>query len=96
MSKILIAAAAGFLLTPVAAYADDAAPVHFKQNGVDYIYIAETRGHVRILRGSAYNGTEPFELQVTKTGVTGTFNGRNVDLSRREIAPAALTNLASR
>jgi hypothetical protein len=96
MSKMLIAAAAGFLMVPAAAYADDAAPIHFKQNGVDYTYTVETKGNVRIVRGSANNGLEPFKLVVSKTGVTGTFDGRNVDFSQREVVQSDLTNLASR
>ncbi len=96
MSKMLIAAAAGFLMVPAAAYADDAAPIHFTQNGVDYAYTVETKGDVRIVRGSAYNGIVPFKLRVTKTGVTGTFDGESVDFSRREVVQSGLMNLASR
>ncbi len=96
MSKMLIAAAAGFLLTPAAAYADDAVPFHFKQNGVDYAYTVKTKGDVRIVRGSAYGGIVPFNLVVTKTGVTGTFDGQYVEFSPREVDNSALMNLASR
>ena len=96
MIKMLIATAAGFLMVPAAAYAGDTAPIHFTANGVDYAYTVQTKGDTRILRGSAYGGMEPFELRVTKTSVTGTFDGKDVYFSQRQIAHSALPGLASR
>ena len=88
MSKILLVAVAGLSMLPAVAYADEA-PTTFTNDGVPYSYTVETRGNVRILRGSAFDGREPFELEVSKREVTGTFDGKAVEFPLRDGHDAA-------
>ncbi|RVU07882.1 hypothetical protein EOE18_02055 [Novosphingobium umbonatum] len=83
MFKTVIAAAA--LLLPVAAFAEEAPKQSFVYQGVTYTYTSEMQNGTKILRGSAYNGKVPFELKVTKAGVTGTFNRAPVSFDLHEV-----------
>jgi hypothetical protein len=83
MFKTLIAAVA-LLGIPAIAYAEEA-PKTFVYQGVTYTYTSATEGSAKILRGSAYNGKVPFELRVTKSGVTGTFNREPVTFDLHEV-----------
>ncbi|HZV11361.1 MAG TPA: hypothetical protein VFF94_16475, partial [Novosphingobium sp.] len=67
MIKSLFAAAA-LIAVPAIAQAEEAKST-FTYQGVDYTYTAAQEGNVKVLRGTALNGTAPFELRVTKSGV---------------------------
>jgi hypothetical protein len=83
MLKIAIAAAA--LLLPVVASAEEAPKQSFVYQGVTYTYTTEVQNGAKILKGSAYNGKVPFELKVTKAGVSGTFNRAPVSFDMHEV-----------
>lgn len=84
MFKTVIAAAAVALL-PTVAFADEAPKQSFTYQGVTYTYTSEIQNGVKVLKGSAYNGKVPFELKVTKNGVSGTFNRAPVDFDMHEV-----------
>jgi hypothetical protein len=73
MFKTIFAAAALFAI-PTVASAEAAPKQSFSYEGVDYSYTVETKGDVRILKGTAEKGAVPFELRVAKGNVTGTIN----------------------
>jgi hypothetical protein len=83
MLKIAIAAAA--LLLPAVVSAEEAPKQSFVYQGVTYTYTTEVQNGTKILKGSAYNGKVPFELKVTKAGVSGTFNRAPVSFDMHEV-----------
>ena len=83
MFKIVLAAVA--LTLPAVALADEAPKQSFVYQGVTYTYTTEVQGGTKVLKGSAYNGKVPFELKVTKNGVTGTFNRAPVTFDMHEV-----------
>jgi hypothetical protein len=87
MFKTIFAAAA--LLTTVApavAFAAEEAPNKtFTYQGVTYTYTTELKNGVKVLKGSANNGKVPFELRVSKAGVTGSFNHTPVEFDLHEV-----------
>ena len=85
-------AAAALLAVPTAAIADES----FIYQGVNYTYTVETKGDLRILRGSADQGARPFVLKVSKSDVSGTFNGNQVEFSLKDVKPLAGKVLAVR
>ncbi|NBC37460.1 hypothetical protein GTZ99_12970 [Novosphingobium sp. FSY-8] len=84
MFKTLFAAAALFAI-PAVASAEEAPKQSFVYQGVTYTYTTEVQNGTKILRGSAYNGKVPFELRVTKTGVSGSFNRQPVAFDLHEV-----------
>lgn len=84
MFKTVIAAAA-FALLPTVAFAEEAPKQSFTYQGVTYTYTSEVQNGVKVLKGSAYNGKVPFELKVTKNGVSGTFNRAPVNFDMHEV-----------
>ena len=84
MLKIAIAAAA--LVLPAVAMAEEAPKQSFVYQGVTYSYTTtEMQGGAKILKGTANNGKVPFELKVTKDGVSGTFNRAPVTFDMHEV-----------
>ena len=83
MLKIAIAAAAFAL--PAVAMAQEAPKQSFVYQGVTYSYTTEMQGGAKILKGTANNGKVPFELKVTKDGVSGTFNRAPVTFDMHEV-----------
>lgn len=84
MFKTMFAAAA-LLAVPAIAHADEAPRQSFVYQGVTYTYTSEMKDGVKVLKGSAYNGKVPFELKVTKAGVSGTFNSAPVSFDMHEV-----------
>ncbi|HWU03985.1 MAG TPA: hypothetical protein VN222_14695 [Novosphingobium sp.] len=84
MFKTLFAAAA-LLAVPAIASAEEAPKQSFVYQGVTYTYTSQIEGNTKILRGTAYNGKVPFELRVSKNGVSGTFNRAPVDFDLHEV-----------
>lgn len=72
-------------IAPAIAYADEAPKQSFVYQGVTYTYTSEMKDGVKVLKGSAYNGKVPFELKVTKAGVSGTFNSAPVSFDMHEV-----------
>lgn len=84
--KTLIAATLIVAATPALALAanDDAGT--FTHKGVDYAYTTtEQKDGDRIVRGTAYAGTVPFELHIHKKTVTGTFNDKPVEFKLTDV-----------
>lgn len=86
MFKTVFAAAALFAL-PTVASAEAAPKQSFSYDGVDYAYTVETKGDVRILKGTAEKGSVPFELRVAKSNVSGYINNAPVSFSLRDVQP---------
>ena len=84
MFKTLIAAAALFAI-PAVASAEEAPKASFSYNGVTYSYTTETKGDLRVLRGTADQGRQDFVLRVSKYGVTCNFGSQPVDFSLRDV-----------
>jgi len=84
MIKTIFAAAAlaGFATSAVAA---EAPKKSFVYEGVTYVYTTEVKDGVKTLRGTAANGKVPFELKVTKAGVSGTFDRAPVTFDLHEV-----------
>ena len=84
MIKTFFAAAAfaGFATSAIAA---EAPKQSFQYQGVTYVYTAEVKDGVKTLRGTTANGKVPFELKVTKAGVTGTFDRTPVTFDLHEV-----------
>lgn len=93
IKTILATAAAVLVATPV--FAAEPESGSFTYQGVKYDYTAEQKGDVKILKGSAFAGREPFELKVTKRSVTGRFNGRPVSFDVKDVKPIASKAAAS-
>jgi len=83
MFKFVLAAAA--LALPSVAFADEAPKQSFVYQGVTYTYTTQVQNGAKVLKGSAFNGKVPFELKVTKAGVTGTFNSAPVSFDLHEV-----------
>lgn len=86
MFKTVFAAVALFAV-PAVASAEAAPKQTFSYDGVDYAYTVETKGDVRVLKGSADKGSVPFELRVAKGGVSGYINNSPVSFSLKDVQP---------
>ena len=78
-------AAAALVAAPAVASAETSAPTTFTHQGVQYSYTTEVTANERIVRGTAYAGTVPFELHVKKKVVDGTFDNRPVAFTLSEV-----------
>ncbi|MFN4134130.1 MAG: hypothetical protein ACK4G2_00645 [Novosphingobium sp.] len=88
MFKTVLAFAAASLVA-VPALAAEPEAGSFTYQGVKYEYTAEQIGDVKVLKGTANGGKQPFELRVTKRAVTGRFNGRPVSFDVKDVKPIA-------
>ena len=79
-----LTAAALFLAAApqVAAAAEDAT---FAHKGVSYSYTTEDAAGEKVIRGTAYAGSVPFELHVRKKSVTGTFNYQPIEFTLKDV-----------
>jgi len=87
MLKMFVVAAllAVPVIAPQVVFAAEAPRQSFVYQGVTYVYTAEVKDGVRTLRGTAANGTMPFELKVTKAGVVGSFDQAPVSFDLHEV-----------
>jgi hypothetical protein len=81
----LIAATLIAAVAPTLALAATDAPAKFSHKGVEYNYTTVEQGGEKVVRGTAYAGTVPFELHIHKKTVTGTFNNRPVEFDLAEV-----------
>lgn len=73
-----IAAAALAASFPALAHAEGAAPQNsFTRDGVTYTYTVETKGNLKVLRGT--DGAKSFALWVRDNHVSGTYGSSSVD-----------------
>lgn len=77
------ALAAGALLLPIAAHADETGRQSFTRDGVSYVYTVSVQDDQRVLTGTA--DRIPFRLVVRGGYVSGDFNSRPVQFSLRDV-----------
>ena len=82
MMKTLFAAVA-LAAVPTLAHADES----FSYKGSTYTYSVEEKGDLRILRGTADKGRVPFVLKISKSGVSGSYDGQPVEFSLNDVKP---------
>lgn len=76
--RFIAAAAIAAAAIPTMAQAEPAAPAStFTRNGVTYTYTVETKGALKILRGT--DGDKTFALLVRDNHVSGTYGSGSVD-----------------
>lgn len=78
-------AAIALIAIPAAAHAEQSEPITFSHDGVTYTYTVEQVGEKKVLRGHAGTSREPFVLNVGKSWVNGSTNGRDVSFSLKSV-----------
>ncbi len=91
MTKIALLTATLLAFAPAAAFAADQQTGEFTNKGVDYHYTTEDKSGDKIVRGTAYAGTVPFELHIHKKTVTGTFNNKPVEFDLADVKKLGIT-----
>lgn len=88
-STLVIAAIAAVVAAP--SFAEQKAPAEssFVHQGVTYIYTAETKGSVRIIKGKTSDG-EYFTLRATPRQVSGDFGQRAIAFPTKSVKPIGL------
>lgn len=85
IKTVFTAAALAVSAFATTTFAAEAPKQSFVYQGVTYVYTSEVKDGVKTLRGTAANGKVPFELKVTKAGVTGTFDRAPVTFDLHEV-----------
>jgi hypothetical protein len=97
LRMIKIAAALAVVATPALVSAEPTETTSFSHKGEDYVYTVETRGDVRVLKGSNLTDGSDFILYVKGKRVTGTVDRRAVSFSLASVKKLDLkTKVASR
>jgi len=78
-------AAVALTLVPAIASAEPSEPTTFRHNGQTYTYTSEQVGDMKVLRGHVGADKTPFELNVGKRSIAGSFNGSPVAFSLKSV-----------